>query len=246
MIQGRVINTLAFLEDRFVRDKAISAFAIVGSYARGETLHDVDCLLISDPTEKNRLCILLNNEFSSTESFINDDSLQCKIDGVVFDFAFLSKNELVQRRKGIQQRRMKAEHRNWCVGYWMPEGFINDILNAKVVFDKSDLLADFTREIEESYSEIIKCLLEEAKREIILKSKLGEQKLYNTLARNDIIAAFMRLINLKENWRLSSFKHISSMIECSKKYSWINQLVETEDEHFQFMCERCLQFIFDE
>ena len=219
----------------------LSAY-FVGSYTHNSNPHDIDILLFVIRTVLVRLQIFLETKFDGEYFFSNADSISCKVSNREFDFAFLTLEQLEYRVQSILQNRLYADHRNWCVGFWMPEGFISDVKNAQVIFER-DLRAKRSIEQLSAGEETFKTnLMGEIRKEIILKSKLiPGMRYYNFIARSDVYAALMRLINLQEGWGLTSFKHINRVI-CTTEYAIIlARLMETPDEVFQEVCRDALR-----
>lgn len=164
------------------------------------------------------------------------------MNNIEFDFAFLMLEQLEYRVQLILQNRLYAVHRNWCVGSWLPEGFIFDVENAQVIFER-DLRAKRSMARLKAGKDAFKTnLMGEIRREILLKSKLKPgMRYYNSIARSDVYAALMRLINLQKGWDLTSFKHMSRAISTTEYVIILDRLMETSDEVFQEECKAVLQ-----
>ena len=133
---------------------SLEAVYIVGSFSKGVTSHDIDMLLIGNDIEKQELHTLLIKNLRATASIVNDDSIYCQIDKIDFDFALLSLDSLFRRISDITKLQLFAEHRNWCVGYWMPEGFLYDLKMAHIVFDKSGVVGNSIDHVLSEYETI--------------------------------------------------------------------------------------------
>lgn len=225
-----IINGLYNYED-------IMCAYFVGSYTHNSDPHDIDILLIVKNTNKERFRIFLETDFNATDCFSNDDSISCQINNMEFDFAFLTLEQLELRVQLILQNRLHADHRNWCVGYWMPEGFISDVKSAYIIFERNLRAKTNMEQLKNIKDDFTTNLMDEIQKEILLKSKLKlGMRYYNFIARSDVYAAFMRLINLQQGWNLTSFKHINRVI-CTTEYaSILDRLMETSDEVFQKEC----------
>ena len=241
-----MIHTINKVTDYLKSNPCVDAAYIVGSFANGVKIHDVDMLLIGNEFDKQVLQYHLVNDLGATEVFVNDDSIACHIDGVDFDFALLAVQSLLRRAENIAQMTLFAEHRNWCVGYWMPEGFLYDLRKAQVVIEKSSTVRECIDGLLAGYGKTRRMLIEEIKKEIRLKSLLKKELAhYNTIARSDVLAAFMRIANLVEGWELTSFKHIDRKIRGTGYARELEMLAEVPDEQFAPACEAMLRRYFE-
>ena len=223
----------------------IETVCIVGSFANGVRANDVDLLLIGTNLDKQELERHLVENFDVKKVFANDDSIACQIEGIDFDLALLSKDMLLWRVKAIEQLQLFAEHRNWCVGYWMPEGFLYDLKRAQIIFDRSDIVRECIDSFLLSYETIRQKLIEEIKKEIQYKSKIKENFMYyNAIARSDVLSAFLRLANLLENWELTSFKHINRKIQSTWYEQELGEISRKTDAQFAVACEVLLNKYF--
>ena len=221
----------------------IRGLFIVGSYSRGVCNHDVDLLLITDDsTDKYDLSRKLSLHLSAENMFVNDDSIACRISGSDFDFAMLTVKALFQRADSISNGTLFAEHRNWCVGYWMPEGFIYDLKNAELMFCKDESIEKCVDGLLSEQNMIQKRLIDDVKREILIKSRLrNDGSYYDYIARSDVLTAFLRLLNLTLDWELTSFKHIAERLKDSDHSKMIWQLENAPDDEFEEICKQILE-----
>lgn len=220
----------------------IRGLFIVGSYARGICNHDVDLLLIADDSiDKYDFSRKLSLHLDAVNVFANDDSIACRISGFDFDFALLTMKSLFQRVDSISKGTFFAEHRNWCIGYWMPEGFIYDLKNSELVFCKDESIAKCINCLLSKQNMIRKRLIDDVKREILLKSRLrNDGSYYDSIARSDVLMAFLRLLNLTGNWELTSFKHITERLKDSDYSKMLEQLENASDDVFEGICKQIL------
>lgn len=214
----------------------------VGSYTRTSVPHDIDILLIVENTNNILFKKNLQANFKLSYIFANDDSVSCEMNNIKFDFAFLTLSQFEDRVKKILQNQTFAEHRNWCVGYWLPEGFISDLRSAKIIFERDQIVRTYIDKFKDNECNINSTLIEEVKKEILFKSNLKtDLKYYNSIARNDVYVAFFRLINLKNRWGLTSFKHIVKKISSTKYSNTIEELMNTPDDDFKETSAKLLQ-----
>lgn len=240
-----MLQTINKVTDYLKSISFIEVVYIVGSFAKGVTSHDIDMLLIGRDINKQKLQYSMIKDIGATMVLVNDDSISCQIDGFDFDFAFLSEDLLMRRANDITQMRLFGEHRNWCVGYWMPEGFLYDLKRAKIVFDKSGVVRECVNHLLSNYETTRQNLIEEIKKEIKLKSKtMPDLFYYNIILRRDVLAAFLRLTNLIEEWELTSFKHIDKKIRNTWYGQELKMLESLTDEQFPAACEALLQRYF--
>ena len=224
--------------DILQRIPAIRAAYLVGSYADGETGHDVDILLLVSVQNKKELIEALERDYYLDVLLVNDDSVSCVIENVPFDFAFLTIDEWRRRLGRFRQKQTYAEIRNWCVGYWLPEGFLFDMMKALCLFCKDTVIQEGVQSIAALYQDYRLELIQDIKTEVILKSKLRDDlPFYSKIARGDVLAALLRLINLSNDWRLTSFKHMDQKVRTTAYDTALRNLEQLPSEEFSDCCK---------
>lgn len=178
----------------------------VGSSLIKNKCKDIDYLVISNNKEELKKCI--KKEISSKIIAI-DDSYRFEIDGFVCDIALYNKDEFIYKINNIINLNNYGEQREWATGYWLPEGFILDIIKAKVLIDKQDFIGNIIINQKKGYEEFRKKMIERVKIQIdVAKNNLTTINEFRVVSYSNLCLALLRLYNLSLDRQIISFKKI--------------------------------------
>jgi len=192
-------------------NKKIRSTCIVGSYLHCSKYNGID-MLITTNEDREWVKDYLRQKLDIDEFFACDDSISFSYDGTKYNIAIYSNSGLKTILDSIINNRIYGECREWCLGYWTPEGFLFDIKNAKILFDKGNLLVKYIQRIDYNFNPVIRLLKNRIIQEINLRAEITCEGLLNRANNLFISFAIMRLINIHSGWFLSNFKEIVKKI----------------------------------
>lgn len=190
------------------------SLALVGSALESKNYNDIDLFLVTEYVDdiKDKL----RKIFSDYQIQVMDDAIKiiglldeevsvafyekCKLDDIVNNF--LTGNKVL------------CEHRTWVTGYWIAEGLMGDINDAKILKDQGYLhIIKDKLIVYPIYAR--RKIIYDCVEEILFKSTLLNQKhgIEFNLLINDIVLSFIRLSYCYNNKYLKSFKNIDKLIE---------------------------------
>ena len=192
-------------------------FGLVGSAAIKKDFNDMDFLMIVDDIKKARQ--ILFEAFNKYDVSICDDAV--KISNLIpyqVSFALYEKekvNEIVNNF--MTGKNLETKHKVWCIAYWLPESFIEDLRKMKVINDNGNYLTNIKKQVSKNSIYAFKTIIDECLQEILIK-KENLKKLPNTsieyvCLKNEIIFSLLRVLYLLKDKYLTSFKHIDKLIE---------------------------------
>lgn len=237
-------NILVTIKEILSSYHYISSLAQVGSSLKDANYNDLDLIFVVDNRFEGLRFLI--NKFSKYNIVINDDALKIKgffskeISIAIYTYSNI--NELV--RNFIKGEKIICEHRTWTLGYWIGEGFINDLKKCRILYDSDNRLKQIKEKLTKQlfYSE--QKILKDCKEEIEIKSsklyKNKEKALTYSLLKNDIILAMIRSSYILSGQSLSGFKNIEKMVNnLPEGYrNIINNYIKNENE-------RCILEIID-
>lgn len=211
----------------------------VGSSTKSDKFHDIDLLFVT-----NKSVTDIEKAFLDYDLILLDDAIRilgiCECEVSIAVYSYSNVEEIVYNF--LTGKKVLCEHRSWAIGYWICEGFINDLVDANILFDDKNRISDIVDKLKtRKYGEerILKdCLDEISIKEELLISR--ENKLYE-MAKNDIVLALIRSSYILAGKRLKSFKNLEEVIlSLPLNYQEaINMFMKTSDiKNVEFILEK--------
>lgn len=207
----KIVEIKKIFMDNFDNDSLLQ----VGSSVKNNNYHDIDFLVISN--DKNKTINNIYEIFKDYKTSMIDDSLKVsnyfdkEISFAIYERDYFF-NLVHNYNKGEQ---MHSYHKSWATGYWLIEGFINDLKNSMIVVDNHNLNELIKIVSKESiYGE--KRILVDCKEELIIKKNILDKvdnPIEISLVSNDLLLCSLRALSLINGKPLRSFKNIKDKIE---------------------------------
>lgn len=187
----------------------------VGSSVNNKKYNDIDFIVITSNYD-----LVINKIYDIFQKYIItkiDDSIKISsyLD-IELSFAIYKKDDFFSLIENYNSgKHITCEHKTWSIGYWLIEGFINDLKNSAILIDNHNLLelkAIISKQAIYGETKI----LEECVEEIKIKSNLLERnnsQLESNILKNDISLAVLRAFSILANKPLNGFKNIENKIE---------------------------------
>lgn len=208
-----IINMLKEIFENFNNNFSL---AQVGSSLKNDIYNDFDLIFIID--ERNEGLNFLLNIFINYNILINDDALKiynfCDVEISIAIYTYMQIDNIV--KNFISGEKVLCEHRSWALGYWIGEGFINDIKKCKIIYDDNNKLKDIKESLSKELIYSNQKILDDCKKEIEIKRSLlykcKKDTLTYSLLKNDIILAMIRSSYILSCKTLNSFKNMNATI----------------------------------
>lgn len=143
------------------------------------------------------------------KSKVSDDCIQFDLFDHLWSFAIYTRHELDEKISQIFSLRIYGEIRGWAMGYWLPEGFLIDIINADFCYGSFEiygqLKADLNRKWEKYRLELIEKIQDEILTKRKLRQKYPEESFWFNRLTSDLSLANSRLENLALNDNATGF-----------------------------------------
>ncbi len=221
------------------------SLAQVGSSLENDNYNDIDIIFLVQ--DKVAGINFLLNSFSKYEIFINDDAIRIcnlyNVDVSIAIYTYMQIDNIVSNF--ISGEKVVCEHRPWALGYWIAEGFINDIRKCEIIYDDNNKLNDIKRRLDKKLLYSNQKILSDCKLEMIIKKSLltkhSEGALTYSSLKIDIVLAMIRSCYVLSGKMLNSFKNIDEIIRIlpQKYQKIINKYLKDTDE-------TCLSMIIQE
>ena len=203
------------ITDLFRNEFTYESLIQVGSSVNRKEYNDIDFIVITSDYEfvVNKISDIFKNYIVTKV----DDSIKITnyLD-IELSFAISDKDHFFTLVENYNSgKHVVCEHKSWSIGYWLIEGFINDLRNSIILVDNHNL--SILKKIiskKAIYGE--SRILEECVEEIIIKNKMLETNsscLESEILRNDIYFAILRAFSILANTPLNGFKNIEDKIE---------------------------------
>ena len=208
-IKENVDKILKILEKNNITETLIQ----VGSSTRCEEYHDIDLLMIVE--KKDKIINKIEKIFKNYKTTKIDDSIKIlNYLDVEVSFAIYEKNYFINLIDNYNKgNHIICEHKTWSIGYWLIEGFIEDIKKGIVLVDNHNI-KNLKKILSKKsiYGEIQ--ILNECLEEINLKSKLLNNKSTeeSNYLKQDIYLATLRAFSIIIDCPLKGFKNINEKI----------------------------------
>lgn len=166
--QNKIINIIA----RKSKELCFSRVLILsGSARKNKTVDNVDLLLITNKNISDKNIFKIINKKYFIKTYKNCHTFNIKnilfnitiMDIQEFDFYF---NEIVVRKK------IEPSYRNWCLGYFIPEAFLGDLKNSKIIFEKIDFNQKYRNKLIKYPQKIKSELIQSTLNDLEIKEKL--------------------------------------------------------------------------
>lgn len=118
----------------------------------------------------------LREVFRDGEVFFCDDSVRFKGQGISGGVAVMNTRETISRLSlWSQGRNLGGNHRPWAVGYWIPEAFLGDLSEGKILYDALGLAGSLSTMTKPYPEDLRNALLVLCREEISLKLEKAEE-----------------------------------------------------------------------
>ena len=197
------------------REPYIDSIVLVGSINLSKDFNDYDLLILHQDKDIFETIMRL---FSEYEVISCDDSIR-----IVFEndkdinLALYTFTEFSNKVQNVYKHNQPiGEHREWAIGYWVPEVLIQDIITCTILHDpafKFKEIIEFVKENEQDYKSMImkKCIQEiDTKLSYLEKN---EDYIEITIIKNDLFLTFIRLYSIKNFKYLSGFKRFKNKLD---------------------------------
>lgn len=192
------------------------SLAQVGSSLKNDVYNDFDLIFITD--KRNEGLNFLLNIFTDYNILINDDALKiynfCDIEISIAIYTYMQIDNIVKNY--ISGEKVLCEHRSWALGYWIGEGFINDVRKCKIIYDNNNKLKNIKESLSKELIYSNQKILNDCKAEIKIKRSLlckcNKDTLEYSLLKNDIILAMIRSSYILSGKILNSFNNMNNVI----------------------------------
>lgn len=228
---------------KVLKKQNVISICRVGSSLIKNKCKDIDYLVISSNKEELKNCI---KEEITSKIIAIDDSYRFEIDGFICDIALYNKDEFIYKINNIINLNNYGEQREWATGYWLPEGFMLDIIKAKVLIDKDNFIQSIIIKQKEGYNDFRKKMIERVKIQIgVAKNNLTTINEFRVISYSNLCLALLRLYNLSLNKQIISFKKIladtknSQLSEEFEKIFSGNLEIENLDENINKIMKVC-------
>ncbi len=186
----------------------------VGSSTRSNQYNDLDFLVIVDDCDAVMKKIKM--VFKDYPIYVIDDSIKIKnyfdieLSFAIYDFSKLF--EMVNSySSGVH---VIEEHKSWTIGYWLIEGFINDLKNGIILLDYFDV-TQLQKKLMINLKRGEKIILKKCLEEIQIKQKLLKTThsiIEKNFLKQDIYLATLRAFSIINNTPLHGFKKIEQNV----------------------------------
>jgi hypothetical protein len=196
---------------------SVVAFAEVGGSTQKDQSKDFDFLVVVTDHEAT---LLYFQKIFKTK--ILDDSIRILNYGDrPINLAVYTEEELFSKiNLYLSTYSPLGEIREWAVGYWIPEIFIQDIENSHIIYDLNNQLNNIKQNICDTKMRIFNNFFNKVLMDIEIKTNLLSEAIPNSLLeytlRNSIILSLYRLESLKSN-KVRNFLNIDNCENDLKK-----------------------------
>lgn len=186
----------------------------VGSSVNKKIYHDIDFIIITSDYDfvVNKLYDIFSNYIITKI----DDSIKISnyLD-IELSFAIYKKDYFFSLIENYNAgKHIICEHKTWSIGYWLIEGFINDLKNSSILIDNHNLFelkAIISKQAIYGETRILKECIEEIK---IKKNLLNNNNNFECdILENDIYFAALRAFSILAGNSLNGFKNLEEKVK---------------------------------
>lgn len=197
----------------------------VGASINTRKTKDIDYILITD--EGFDVVGTLEKKLKWDNFKIIDDSIRFTLDNEIINIAIFNAKEFRERIDNIFNGKIYGEHREWVIGYWLPEAFLQDLMEAKEIFDKSFYITIVSM-ITDDYEHYIVSLVSRIKNELsICESFLANSNIPKIISKNKAYLAVLRLYNLTLSKPMKNYLKILDESRMDKMVPMILSYIES-------------------
>ncbi|MED1790176.1 hypothetical protein P4V47_22365 [Brevibacillus laterosporus] len=235
MISNKIENRLNQITLNIIhvlkQQEYINGIALVGSINISDSFNDYDLLILHEHEEVFRK---LKNIFSEYNISTIDDSIRITFEDNNKDInlALYTNKEFSNKVYCLfKENNPIGEHREWAIGYWLPEMLIQDLLKCTIIYDKENNFNDILNFISGREVDFRNMIIEKCKCEIntkinYLNSKISDLEI--KIIRNDLLLTFIRLSSLLTCSDLTGFKKLDSKLN-TYFYQMLSDFSKTEN-----------------
>lgn len=219
-------NTDQYFEDldteilKLLTNNGIISICRVGSSLKKCNCKDIDYFIIC--SKKTDIKQHLRNKFLNSIIAI-DDSYRFTLQGFTCDLALYEMTEFENKIENIVNMKNFGEQREWATGYWLPEGFILDLMQSKILYDEKNFIGSVISEQKQQYNQFRLNMIKRIKIHIkFALSNFSKIEQFKAISYSNLILALLRLYNLSYNRGIISFKKIlndTKKSELSEEFS---------------------------
>lgn len=195
--------------DLLKKEPCIKSIVLVGSIIIKKNFNDYDLLVLHDKASDFNMIRDLLGHYNIIHC---DDSLRLIFEQEKdINIALYTYSDFFEKVKSIfKPNQPTGEHREWAMGYWIPEMLIQDIEMSQVIYDSNSLYKDifnYIMENKQGFNDIVikKCTDEFVGKLNLIKT--NDNILNIAMLRNDILLALMRVYAIKNFRYISGFKN---------------------------------------
>lgn len=187
----------------------------VGSSVNKKIYHDIDFIIITSDYDfvVNKLYDIFSNYIITRI----DDSIKISnyLD-IELSFAIYRKDYFFSLVENYNVgKHIICEHKTWSIGYWIIEGFINDLKNSSILIDNHNLLelkAIISKPAIYGEAKILKECIEEIKIKSNLLKNNNNNNFECDILKNDIYFAGLRSFSILAGKPLNGFKKLEEKV----------------------------------
>lgn len=218
------------LENIFEHNAVLEVYEVGGSVKKNK-FKDIDLLIILEDDSKELFQQYIKNSYNTEKV---DDSIRIlNKDYKDINLALYYENEIINKINVYTELNSPlGEKREWAIGYWIPEIFINDILNSKILYTNTN--RNIKNIALNKKKEIEKNIIDKIKKEIYIKVTLLEgNKFINDSLKVDVIMSLLRLKQLKQNNERKNFLDLirENNLSIEKLYTLNNNVFKNNVEN---------------
>lgn len=221
--------------DLMISDSNIVLCMEVGATIKNEDAKDVDFIVVVKNIEKFKK--LLSNKFFNVVNI--DDSYRVLDSKINLNFAVFLEGKLEEKVQsyGIRSAPL-GEKREWVLGYWIPEIFLQDIYSAKIIIGTQKDVYKFQKLVKDNKKNILNNYKQKIEDEITIKSKMLMEEPVNfkqNILKDDLVLALVRYIQISIDGRYYNFSKL-----INEQIHFINYIMTFDGRDFLKVISRIL------
>lgn len=172
--------------------------------------NNIDFLVITSSMSREMVYDILQASYS--EVWVSDDAIQFLYEDKTWSFVVFTETEFQVFLDLIFAQAKYGEVREWVLGYWIPEGFLLDILHGEIVFDKENKGEMLQETIATRWQSFTENLMKHIEKEIACKEAIMKHKetgdFWYRRCEMDVQLAKARLENLQKEIPVTHFGYM--------------------------------------
>lgn len=203
------------IKELFGKNFGSESLLQVGSSVNKDNYNDIDLLIISN--NKKDTLNKIRDIFEGYKMSEIDDSIKISdYFKTEISFAIHEKEQFLNRINDyISGEDMPCFHKTWSTGYWLIEGYINDLKNSRVIIDNHGI-NNLIKLINKTSIYAENKILMDCREELTLKQNMLNKTtddIEHNLIQQDLFLCSLRTLSLLSNCPLRGFKKIEEKIE---------------------------------